>query len=167
MVSARRVLTVLAVLALAVSVPAAGAIYTVHLENGTTIDTRYQPVQSPTDPDKMMLLTSVGNWISLPKDAVTTVVTDLETRGFGLVVDTTTILIGMSLNDAAEEDADATLDPTAAYLQYLQGRDAAAVPYSVQQFVNTENAGGIPLSYVSSSVPPIGASDRFLTPQSR
>ena len=165
MVSARRVLTILAVLALAVSLPAAGAIYTVHLENGTTIDTRYQPVQSPTDPDKMMLLTSVGNWISLPKDAVTTVVTDLETRGFGLVVDTTTILIGMSLNDAAEEDG--TLDPAAAYLQYLQERDAAAVPYSVQQFVNTENAGGIPLSYVSSSVPPIGASDRFLTPQSR
>ena len=46
MVSARTVLTVLAILALAVSVPAAGAIYTVHLKNGTTIETRYQPVQS-------------------------------------------------------------------------------------------------------------------------
>ncbi len=165
MVSARRILTVLAVLALAVSLPAAGAIYTVQLKNGTTIDTRYQPVQSPTDADKLMLLTSFGNWISLPKDAVTTVTTDLESRGFGLVVNTTTILIGMSLNDAA--DAGATLDPAAAYLEYVQQRDAAATPYSVPQFVNTEATGGIPLSFVSTSVSPIGASDRFLTPQSR
>ena len=165
--SARKVLMMLTVAVLAVSVPASAAIYTVYLTSGRSIETRYQPMQSPSDEGKMMLLTAFGNWISMPKSAVTKIEIDLESRGFGSVLDTLTVHLGMSLNDAAEAGEGGTQDPTAAYMQYLQQRDAAAANYTVQQFVEPNEAGGIPLSFTQTTTPPLGSPGRFLTPQDR
>ncbi len=156
-------------LAVLLAVPASADVFTVTLTNGSTIESRYQPIESPSDPLKMQLLTEFGNWISLEKSAVASVVSDTEARGFGTVLDTSTIMLGASPNDAEDPDAEGQeIDPATALLRYFQQQDAAqSQVYSLEQFVEPSEAGGIPLSFTGTTTPPIGSADRFLTPQDR
>lgn len=139
--------TVLVALALVVALPAAAEIYTVSLTNGAVIESRYPPRQHPRDEGKLSMLTEVGNWISLPKEMVADVTSETESKGFGLVIDTQTILIGWAPNDAPTGPVEAEMDPTTRLLNYLRARDSAPQQdFSVQQFVNAEDAGlgGLP-----------------------
>jgi hypothetical protein len=123
--------------------------FTVTLDSGMSFLSRYQPKLTP-DESKVMILTDMGNWIALPKARVTGVTSSTESRGFGRVIDTTTISLGLAPNEVDPEEAGTASDPAAALLKYLADRDSAPQrDYSVEQFVDTEGAGtgGFPSSY--------------------
>jgi len=140
-------------LALAFSAPLAAELYTVTLGNGVTFETRYAPLEDPTDSSKVLLLTDTGNWISLPVVIVRSVTAETETHGYGRVIATNTIEIGMSFNDLPDPDAEAAgpVDPGQALVDYFQSQQGQERDYSVQQFVEPEEAGrgGLPVGYAT------------------
>jgi hypothetical protein len=141
--------------ALLVTLPmlASAETFTVTLDNGMSFTSRYQPKLSQPDESKVMLLTDMGNWIALPEARVTSVTSSTESRGFGRVIDTTTIALGFAPNETDPDEAGTASDPTTALLQYLSQRESAGRrDYSVEQFVDTESAGagGFPSTYGSS-----------------
>lgn len=147
-----RALVICLVLAVA-ALPAAAEVFTVTMSNDTEFITRYQPRQDPRDESQVMLLTQFGNWIALSKDDILEIASETESRGFGTVLDTNTVVIGWAPNDrpVAGEEA---VDSTTQLLNFL--REQASQPeqdFSVDQFVNTENAGtgGLPAAGVTSS----------------
>ncbi len=153
MVKTRRTLVVGLVLAVAVALPAGAEVFTVKMKNSTEFVTRYQPRQDARDENKIMLLTEYGNWVALSKDTIADITSETESRGFGTVLDTNTIVIGWAPNDKADPNAPPP-DPTTQLLNYLKGRDSQPEQdFTVQQFVTTEGAGlgGIPAAGVSSS----------------
>lgn len=147
---------VLLVMTAAIAQAQANAIqYTVTLENGTTFETRYSPVEAEWSSNHSMLLTDTGNWIAIPNDEITDIISHAEESGFGFRVDTTTLYLGWSPNDLADaEDAngEARYD--------LTGADAGASGggnYSIDQFLNvnstapsgTGSGGGIPVGILT------------------
>ncbi|MDH3404435.1 MAG: hypothetical protein OES32_10035 [Acidobacteriota bacterium] len=150
--------------------PAATAeTFTVTLDNGNTLTSRYQPRLSLPDESKVMLLTDTGNWIALPRERVVDVTSNTESRGFGRVIDTTTIALGYGPNEGDPmAEAEAAMDPTSQLLRYLAQRDAAPQrDYSVDQFVDTEQAGqgGFPSSFGGGSFG-VGGPGSFVQPGS-
>lgn len=145
--------TWMAALLVAFPMVATAGTYTITLDNGLSFTTRYQPKVSQPDESKVMLLTDQGNWIALPKELVSEVTSSIESRGFGRVIDTTTIALGFAPNEVdPQEAAGSAADPTSALLQYLTQRDSGQQrDYSVEQFVDTEGAGagGFPSTYGS------------------
>ena len=141
--------------------------FTVTLDNGNTVLTRYQPKVTPPDEEKVMLLTETGNWISIPRERVVSVISNTESRGFGRVINTTTIALGLSPNEGAPE-AEVPVDPTTALLNYLTAERAAGQQdYSVQQFVSTEQAGsgGFPSTF-GAGVANSGSPNTYVEPGS-
>jgi len=135
-----------------VSVPLSAEVYTLTLDNGATFETRYQPIEDPTDPDQLQLLTETGNWITLPVDIVVSVSASTEAQGFGRVIAANTIEIGMSLNDLAVPDVEGgPADSAQALLQYFRAQDQQRQDFTVQQFVEPEQAGvgGIPVVWAT------------------
>ena len=70
--------------------------FTVTLKNGTTFETRYRPVQAEWDENMTMFLNDRGNWIAVENNAIADVVSKAEESGFGIRLDTTTLLLGDS-----------------------------------------------------------------------
>lgn len=151
---------------LALPAIAAAETFTVALDNGNTILTRYQPKISQPDEETVMFLTEHGNWISIPSARVVSVISNTESRGFGRVINTTTIDLGLSPNEGAP-DAEVPVDPTTALINYLAAEQAAQQDYSVQQFVNTEDAGlgGFPSTFGTGGANS-GAPTGFIQPGS-
>jgi hypothetical protein len=151
------------ILALLLAVPglAAAETYTVTLDNGHEILTRYQPKVSQPDETKVMLLTENGNWIAIARSRVVSVTSNTETSGFGRMINNTTIALGLSPNDVVDDSLVPT-DPTTALLNMMAAQNSQPQrDYSVQQFVNTEDAGkgGFPANFgtgVSNSRTPAG-----------
>lgn len=142
------------ILALLLLLPLAAAAetFTITLDNGSTFLTRYQPTLSMPDETRVILLTETGNWISIPRDRVVGLSNSTESRGFGRVIDTTTISLGPAPNENEMVEGDSAADPATRLLQYMTQRDAASQrDYSVDQFVDTEDAGqgGFPSTYGS------------------
>lgn len=152
-------------LLLSVSSVATAETFTVTLDNGNTILSRYQPKISQPDEDKVTLLTERGNWISLPSERVVKVISNTESRGFGKVINTTTISLGLSPNEGAP-DTEVPVDPTTALINYLAAEKAGSQQdYSVQQFVNTESAGagGFPSTF-GAGISNSGSPSSFIEP---
>jgi hypothetical protein len=140
-------------IAAAASLPASAEVFTVKMTNQTSFITRYQPQQDPRDEGKISLLTEFGNWVSIHKAQIDEITSETESRGFGTVLDTHTIVIGWAPNDKPEEAAPSN-DPTSKLLDYMRSRDSASEQdFSVQQFVSSDDAGvgGLPARDVSSS----------------
>jgi hypothetical protein len=147
--------------ALLVAVPASAEFYTVTLANGTEFSTRYRPKEASWDENMIMVLTDVGNWIAIEKGDIVSVIADIENAGFGKVIDTHTIAIGWSANDAPMEDPEASLDPMARLFNFLSDQEANRPDYSVPQFVEPGEAGqgGLPVSGLTP--PPTGVSNFY------
>jgi len=146
-----RLTWILALLAM-LPMAAAAETFTLTLDNGTTLLTRYQPKLSMPDESKVMLLTETGNWIAIARESVVGLTNSTESRGFGRVIDTTTIALGPSPNELELVEGDSPSDPATRLLEYMTERDSAPErDYSVNQFVNTEAAGqgGFPSTYGS------------------
>lgn len=149
-----RLLPLLAAATLTLATPALLAEeYTVKLQNGTEFRTLRQPQQASWDSSVAMILTDAGNWIGVPKADIVGIGTRTEARRLGRVIDSKTIEVGMSVNDAptdeelAEEDK--ARDP---YLESLERLEALArgperPNVSVEQFVNPEDTQGLPTTY--------------------
>ncbi len=152
MVKRYRVLPTCLILAIAVALPAAAETFTITMKNDAEFVTRYQPRQDPRNENQVMMMTEFGNWIALSKDAIADISSETESRGFGTVLDTRTIIIGWAPNDKAQPGADAA-DPTTQLLDFLRDQAQPEQDFSVNQFVNTEDAGlgGLPAAGVTSS----------------
>ena len=120
-------------------VPAMAAVYTIHLKNGNSFESRYKPRIAGWDDNIIMLTTTVGNKITLQRDDIVDITTEFESQGYGTVIDTTTIVLGWAPNDAPQP-GDETIDPGVAMLKALQERGGRP-DYSVQQFVEPSQAG--------------------------
>jgi hypothetical protein len=139
----------LAVLLLAAS-PAAADLFTVTLTNGAVIESRYQPQEASWDPEMVLLLSEVGNWIGVRKDEVADVTSEVVRRGFGIPINTTTVLLGTAPNDAAVPGTEtATEDPVLRALELLQAQQPEPSSYTIQQFVEPEETQGIPSGFIS------------------
>jgi hypothetical protein len=137
----RRVSLCLA-LALTTSWAAGAATYVVTLKSGATFETRYKPKQASWDSNKVLVYSDVGNWVSLSRADIDSVRNTLQNKGFGHVLNTTTVELGSAPNDAMTPEALATAmrDNPAAFL----GQSPAA-PYTVNQFVEPSATQGIPI----------------------
>jgi len=135
----RRPVFVIAALMFLSVTTAMATIYTVHLKNGNSFETRYKPRVAGWDPNTIMLTTDVGNKITLLKDDVVDISSDTEVQGYGTVIDTTTIVLGYAPNDRPAP-GESTEDPGVAMLRALQERGGRP-DYSVQQFVEPSQAG--------------------------
>lgn len=148
-----------AVLLLLAAPVASAAVYTVSLKNGTSFESRFEPEEATWDSSILLLLTQVGNWIALDKDDVVDITTDIESRGFGKVIDTKTVSLGVLANDAPDPDAEAPKLSNAQVLQqFLQQQQQSAPDYTVHQFVEPSAAGqgGLPVGYSQQpSSPPL------------
>ena len=84
---------------LVAALPAAAEVYTIRLSNGTTFESRYQPKQAAWDPTFVTFVNETGNEIALPQSLVAEVAAQSETKGYGRVLDTTTVDLGFMPND--------------------------------------------------------------------
>lgn len=134
----------------------AGA-YTVHLSTGEKLETRYPP---RFDDRGVQLLSKAGEWRTLSHDQVLQVIDESDVDYRSRMLDSKTILIGWTANDAASPSSralsrpreaaagTAALDPIAVLLSYAatSHKPAQAYDFSVPQFVDAEEtSGGIPM----------------------
>jgi hypothetical protein len=89
--------------ALLVAAPATAAVYAIQMNNGTTFETRFKPLDAEYDAGKVVFVDEVGNLIALPKSEIASIDSDVESSGFGHVIDNTTIALGWAPNDAPEQ----------------------------------------------------------------
>jgi hypothetical protein len=142
------------------ALPAGAEIFKVQLNNGTVVETAYQPQEASWDPGMVLLLTEVGNWIGVRKDEIEAVVAEAPLRGFGTRINTTTILLGAAPNDNAlpeVSDAPQQGDPVLQVLRELVQGQQPAQPdesYTIQQGVSTEQTQGIPSGLISPFASP-------------
>ncbi|HUO86497.1 MAG TPA: hypothetical protein VM617_03835 [Thermoanaerobaculia bacterium] len=156
--SPARLLVLSAVLAL-VALPAAAGDWIVELANGSQLISRYQPREASWDPNIVLLMTSDGNTIGLSRGDIASVRSDIESRGFGTVIDSKTIALGWAPNDLPDPAAEpgTTLSPEMQILQQMiaqQGQQTQGL--TVQQFVDPVAAGGGLPSFGASGGAPIG-----------
>lgn len=119
--------------------------YTVTMKSGNAFLSRYRPRVASWDAGKIVLLTEFGNQIALRKDEIASVTADSEDRGFGRVIDNTTLELGMTANDAP--DPAAPTDPASALAAAL-GQQTQAPVYDQKQFVEpNQTGGGLPVSW--------------------
>ena len=145
------------------ALPASAEIFKIQLTNGTVIETAYQPQEASWDPGMVLLLTEVGNWIGVRKADIAEVVAEAPLRGYGVRINTTTVLLGTAPNDAAippDQLAEGQAqggDPVLQAIQAILGAQQSAPPpepYTIQQGVQTENTMGIPASFISPYADP-------------
>ena len=129
-----RVPMLVALLAAMAALPAAAEVYSVTLTNGSLFESRYLPRQATWDAGMMELATETGAWIALPKSLVQSITAMSETKGFGRVIDTTTIDLGFAPNDLPEVAV--TVDNSSIALQEAMNRS-----YDIQQFSEPNQAG--------------------------
>jgi hypothetical protein len=150
-------LAVVAVVGAFSALPAAAEVYTITLQNGTTFLTRYQPEDASWDAAKLVFLNEQGNQISLPKADVTSIATEMENRGFGHMLNSTTMALGWAPNDAIDLDSDE--GKAALQAEQRAGQQEAPPVYNQEQFVEPGAATGLPLSMIGAGnyTPPMGS----------
>ncbi len=134
-----------AVAACALATPLAAEIFHVELTDGHVFDTRYKPEEASWDSTVVLLLTDTGNWIAVPKAEIADITTETENKGFGKVIDTTTVLLGWAANDAPLPE-DETQFSAVERLQQLFSQQQQRQDFTVEQFVDPSEAGrgGLP-----------------------
>lgn len=129
----------------ALASPLAAEIYHVELTGGNVFDTRYKPEEASWDPTIVLLLTDTGNWIAVPKAEIAGITTETESKGFGKVIDTTTVLLGWAANDAPLPEDEAQFSAVER-LQQMFTQQQQRQDFTVEQFVEPGQAGrgGLP-----------------------
>lgn len=131
-----------------VAAPAAADVFHVKLTNGTTIDSSIQPQQASWDPNMIMLMTDVGNWVGFLKDEIVSIEAEDPTSGFGVRISTTAIALGRFSNDQPTDQPGSPQDALNQRYLDLANRAMEAQErqqrYSVDQFVEPGQTQGIP-----------------------
>ncbi|MCP4659398.1 MAG: hypothetical protein GY856_28645 [bacterium] len=143
-------LIALSLVLFAVSTSVGAGYFTVTLRNGTTFDTRQQPVEAEWDPNVSMFLTDQGNWIALANDEIVDVVSAAEESGFGYQLDTTTILLGWSPNDLIDPEGGEDGEGAP---RYDVPEDTRGTGYSIDQFLNIPVAGAPSSAGAGGNIP--------------
>ncbi|HXU46386.1 MAG TPA: hypothetical protein VN783_12740 [Thermoanaerobaculia bacterium] len=155
---ASRLAAVLIAMAVAAA-PLAAETFLITLKNGSTIESRYQPQEASWDSGMVLFMTETGNWVGLPKSDLASVAAEGNDRGFGFVINPTTIALGWSPNDAKEPDANDQGQLGARLLEALTGGNQAPPPnYTISQGVDTSQTQGIPLSFIPGA-PALGGGE--------
>jgi len=130
----------------ALASPLAAEIYHVELTGGNVFDTRYKPEEASWDPTIVLLLTDTGNWIAVPKAEIAGITTETENKGFGKVIDTTTVLLGWAANDAPLPEDEAQFSAVERLQQMFTQQQQQRQDFTVEQFVEPGQAGrgGLP-----------------------
>ena len=159
----RRSLVCLTLLALASVMPAGAEVFFVTLNNGTSIETAYQPQAASWDPGMVLLLTETGNWIGLPQADIKEVRSESQISGYGRAIDNKTFELGFAPNDSLDPSA-VSDDPDAARAQMLEqmlvlqqqefDQRRAQETYTVEQFVEPGQTQGIPSSLIGTAYGP-------------
>lgn len=147
-----RVCPLLLVLAL-LAVPASADVFFVTLNNGSVVETSRQPEQASWDPNMVLLLTEVGNWIGFQRDEIESIRSEDPASGFGIRISNTAIALGLSPNDLPEATG-APTDPNDIIRDRMadqMDRVATAIEklseYTIDQGVSTDSTQGIPLGF--------------------
>jgi hypothetical protein len=176
--SRSRVWTLLLALAL-LAMPAAADVFHVTLKNGAEILTASQPQQASWDPNMILLLTEVGNWIGFPQDEIESIRAENPTEGYGVRISDNVVALGWSPNDLpvpAEGRAGDVNNRLAGIAERMLELAERQQQYSIQQGVQTEQTQGIPASFGGyaggattgfGSIPLEPSPDRFMEPQDR
>lgn len=91
-----------ALAALVFVAPASAIVFAIHLHNGATFETRFEPQDAEYDEGKVVFVDEVGVLIALSKADIDRIESDVQVSGFGHVIDDTTIAVGWAPNDAPE-----------------------------------------------------------------
>jgi hypothetical protein len=130
--------------------PLSAAVYTVTLKNGSTFESRYQPEDASWDKTKIVFLDEWGNTLALSKDEVDKVESDFEAKGYGKMIDNTTMALGWAPNDAAGGDEEGEGGESGgggqAAAQAAAGQEQPNVTYN--QFVEPDQMQGMPAQWV-------------------
>jgi len=126
------------------ALPAAADVYTIRLTNGATFESRYQPKQAAWDATLVTFVDETGTEIALVQSQIADVASQSEVKGYGRVLNTTTIDLGFMPNDLDQSQQamqrHALLNPS------LQ----AGVLPNGGQFIEPDQIGaGIPLGFVA------------------
>ncbi len=156
-----RVLAVTAFVLLVATPSAMADNYKVQLTNGTEVSTLYLPKEASWDREMLIFLTDTGNWMAVSKEEVEKIVSVIQQRGFGRVIDDKTVEIGFTANFGATDEELKAIEEGRTdldrYLDVLQGMNQTQPQqdFSVEQFVSPGAAGqgGIPATYGASGVP--------------
>lgn len=136
--------------------PAAAESYIVTMDDGAVFESRYQPEEASWDPGVVMLLTEFGNWIALERADIADVTTDVESRGFGKVIDTNTISLGILANDAIPPEEQEEPDSFQQLQQLLTQQNQQQQDFTVNQFAEpSEIQGGLPVGFSQQQNAPI------------
>lgn len=136
--------------------PLTAEIYKIRMKSGNEFVSKYKPRQAWYSEDKLLIMTEAGNIVALDKSEIETVESDIESRGFGVVIDTATVMVGVRPNDMPVLDDDAinqALD-RASRLQSL--RPAQTQNFSSPLFSEPNGGGGLPVGFLNTVTPPIG-----------
>jgi hypothetical protein len=125
--------------------------YEIHMVNGNSFHTRYEPVVAPFDSTRVLFMTVNGNPITVPRDAVKSVVSLTEASGFGKRLDATTVLIGIAPNDNPTPEEQAALEAQAA-------ESGVPTVYTNPLISEPDQTGGMPLYFLNQTTPPLGNS---------
>ncbi len=134
----RRTTTLFALMLLAGAGLGLAGTFTVTLTNGTTFTTRYRPVEAEWDDRIVLIHTDRGNPIALEKDELADVTSSVEVSGFGYQANTTTLFVGWSPIESAEEEG----EEGAASGDGGRFAEPAPATFTVEQFINPPTAAG-------------------------
>jgi hypothetical protein len=141
-----RVFVLLACGSLLAALPAAAEVYTIRLSNGATFESRYQPKQASWDKTMVTFLDEAGNEIALPQALVTDVAAQSETKGFGKVINTTTVDLGFAPNDV--DEVNRIMERQRSMFGYTsEEQEAYTHSTTSRQFVEPGDLGGVPLQF--------------------
>jgi len=133
------------------ALPASAEVFHVTLTNGTAIDSTIQPQQASWDPNVVMLMTDVGNWVGFSKNEIESIKAVDPTAGFGVRISSTAVALGRFSNDLPEEGKtnpqDAMNQRYLALANRMLEQSERQQRYSVQQFVEPGQTQGIPSSF--------------------
>jgi hypothetical protein len=128
------------------ALPAAAEVYTIRLSNGTTFESLYQPKQAAWDATLVTFVDETGTEIALPQALIADVTAQSEVKGYGRVLNTTTIDLGFMPND---------LDQSQQAMQQQALMNAGGqVPAAPNggQFIEPDQIGaGIPMGFVTGT----------------
>lgn len=131
--------------------PADAAIYTVTMKSGNSFESRYEPQDASWDKSKLVMLDEMGNQISISKDEIEKVESDFEAKGYGAMLDNTTMALGWAPNDAADPDAETAVGTSQ---DQPQGERP---PITYNQFVEPSQTQGMPGEWVQYPTGQLGA----------
>jgi hypothetical protein len=180
--SRSRVWMFLLVLAL-LAIQAAADVYHVTLKNGTEIETSRQPQQASWDPNVVLFMTEVGNWVGFTQDEIQGIRIENPVEGYGVQINDRAVALGWSPNDLPEpEKGTNPNDRLNSIAERMLAIAEKQQSYSVDQFVEPGRTQGIPASFggysggtssglgsggLGSGIPLEPSPDRFVESQDR